>query len=31
MVFQATFKPGGIEAPAAGLVTRLVSVDRILD
>ena len=29
--FQATFKHGGIEAPAAGLVTRLVSVDRILD
>lgn len=28
-VFQATFKPGGVEPPAAGLVTRLVSVDRI--
>jgi hypothetical protein len=30
-VFQATFKPGGVEPPAAGLVTRLVSVDRIDD
>ena len=29
--FQATFKPGCLEPQAAGLVTRLVSVHRILD
>jgi hypothetical protein len=29
--FQATFKPGAIEPMAAGLATRMVSVDRIHD